>query len=238
MSNFCFAQKEWSVFGRVINHEFKTPISSITITNTRSKSIVVSNREGDFYIRAADGDSLIASGVGFGKLGMKWKEGMKNIRFELNAEAIVLDEVIVTDKRSETLAKEIERFLKETPNAASIKRDIMGNIVGTNGLSNGGAGIGISIDALYELWSKEGKANRKAAELEYQDLKKFYVSLRYNKYKIGDLTGFKGQELTQFMDYCKLSDDFVLSATDYDLTYEIFKCKKNYRRSFFPTVED
>lgn len=232
------AQKEWSVFGKVINHKSKSPSGGITITNKRTKSIVVTNNKGDFYIRAADGDSLIATGIGFGKLGIKWQLGMKNIRIELEQQAIALAEVVVTDKKSETLEKEIRKFLEETPNAASMKKDIQGNIISTAPLSSGRGGMGISIDALYDLWSKEGKANRKAAELEYQDIKQYYISLRYNKRKVGDLTELKGRELDDFMAYCKLSDDFVLHASDYDLIYEIYKCRRTFRRSFFPSVEN
>lgn len=238
ISQETLAQKEWSVFGKVINHKSKNPTSSITITNTRTKSVVVTNSDGDFYTRAADGDSLIATGVGFGRLGILWKQGMKNIRIELDQQAIALDEVVVTDKRNETLEKEIRRFLRETPNAASMKRDIIGNVVSTAPLSTGAGGIGISIDALYDLWSKEGKANRKAAELEYQDLKRFYVSLRYNKRKVAVLTSLEGQELDDFMEFCKLGNDFVLHASDYDLNYEILNCRKNFKRSFFPRVEN
>jgi hypothetical protein len=238
LSKESFAQKEWSVFGKVINHKSKSPVGSITITNKRTRSVVVTNKEGDFYIRAAFGDSLIATGIGFGKLGFLFKEGMKNVRIELNQEAIALEEVVITDKKNETLEKEIKRFLEETPNAASMKRDIIGNVVSTAPLSTGAGGIGISIDALYDLWSKEGKANRKAAELEYQDLKQFYVSLRYNKRKVAVLTSLEGQELDDFMTFCKLSNDFVLSASDYDLNYEILNCRKNFKRSFFPRVEN
>lgn len=238
VANEVHAQKEWSVFGRVINHKSKGALGSITITNKRTKSVVVTNSSGDFYTRAANGDSLIATGIGFGRLGLLWKEGMKNIRIELDQQAIALEEVVVTDKKNETLEKEIKRFLEETPNAASMKRDILGNVVSLAPLSTGAGGMGISIDALYDLWSKEGKANRKAAELEYQDIKNYYISLRYNKRKVADLTDLEGAELDEFMEYCKLGNEFVLTATDYDLTYEILRCRRKFRRSFRPTLEN
>ncbi len=192
--------------------------------------------EGDFFIRAAEGDSLIATSVGFGRYAIKWDKSQKEPVFSLDQTAIALEEIVVKDKKSETIEREIKAFLDNPTNAKTMRRDILGNMVSAGTSNPSGGGMSISIDALYDLWSKEGKSKRKAAELEYQDVKKFYVELRYNKRKVSSITGFKDQELDDFMNFCKLSDDFVLNANDYDLTYEIFRCRREFAHSAIPGV--
>lgn len=231
-------QKLWSVYGKVLNEQNGRPLSSLKVTNQRNNHIVVTNSSGDFYIRAAEGDSLIISGIGFGRYPLYWDKSVGNPTINLEQQAIALDEVVVRDKRSETIEREIKAFLENPHNAETMKRDIMGNLVNMSAAGGLGGGAGLSIDAMYDLWSKEGKANRKAAELEYQDIKRYYIELRYNKGKVANITNLKEPELSEFMDYCRLADEFVLKANDYDLTYQIMLCLREFNNtSSFPVLK-
>lgn len=231
-----FAQKEWSVYGTILNFENQRPLSGITITNIRTGRIVVSNEKGDFYTRAAEGDSIIASGIGFAPLKVQWDRSLGKLRFGLQQTAISLEEVVVKDKRNETLEREIKNFLDHPENGATLKKNIMGDIISMSGSGGLGAGAGISIDALYELWSKEGKTRRKAADLEYQEIKDMYLDLRFNARKVAHITGLEGEELERFMQFCKPGEDFILKATDYELTYQIFQCKKDFQAQSSPIL--
>ena len=224
-------QKLWSVYGKVVNEQNNRPLSSLTITNQRSNHVVVTNVSGDFFIRAAEGDSLMISGVGFGQTSFYWDKKIGNPTIGLKQQAIALDEVVVRDKRSETIEREIKEFLQNPHNAQTMKRDILGNMVNLSAAGGLGGGAGLSIDAMYDLWSKEGKANRKAAELEYQGLKRFYIELRYNKGKVANITNLSEPDLSEFMHYCQLTDDFVLNASDYDLTYQIMMSLREFNNT-------
>ena len=231
-------QKLWSVYGKIVNEQNNRPLSSLTVSNKRTKHVVVTNSTGDFYIRAAEGDSLIISGIGFGNTAFYWDKKVGNPTIGLKQQAIALAEVVVKDKRSETIEREIKEFLQNPRNAQTMKRDIMGNMVNMSAAGGLGGGAGLSIDAMYDLWSKEGKANRKAAELEYQDLKRFYIELRYNKRKVADITNLSEPDLTELMQYCQLTDDFILSASDYDLTYQIMLCLREFNNTAsFPVLK-
>ncbi len=162
---------------------------------------------------------------------------MKAPVFGMDQTAIALAEVVVKDKKSATLEKEIKAFLDNPVNAKSMKKDIMGNMVSAGTSNPTGGGISISIDAIYELMSKEGKANRKAAELEYQDVRRYYIDLRYNARKVGNILSIQDPELAEFMKYCTLADEFVLNASDYDLTYEIFKCYREWSLKTAPRLK-
>lgn len=214
-----------------MNAETDRPLSSLMVTNQRTKHVVVTNKTGDFYIRAAEGDSLLISGIGFGRTAIFWDKSVGNPTIGLMQQAIALEEVVVRDKRSETIEREIKAFLENPRNAETMKRDIMGNMVRTSAAGGLGGGAGLSIDAMYDLWSKEGKANRRAAELEYQDLRRFYIELRYNKRKVANITNLKDPDLDEFMNYCKLGEAFILEANDYDLTYQIMMCLREFNNT-------
>ena len=236
-SQLAFAQKQWSVFGKVVNEENYKPISSLTVTNQRTNHVVVTNADGDFYIRAAEGDSLIITGIGYGRKAVYWDKSIEDFVVGVEQTAIGLAEVIVKDKRTETIEREIKEFLENPHNSATMKRDIMGNLVQLSGSGGLGGGAGISIDALYDLWSKEGKNRRKAAEMEYQDLKRFYITLRYNKGKVATITKLTEPDLSEFMNYCQLNDSFILEASDYDLTYQILMCLREFNNTAsFPSL--
>lgn len=231
-------QKLWSVYGKVLNSQNQRPLSSLTVTNQRTEHVVVTNKSGDFFIRAAEGDSLIIKGIGFGETAIYWDKAVGHPTIGLEQQAIALEEVVVRDKRSETIEREIKAFLENPRNAQSMKRDIVGNLVKTTAAGGLGGGAGLSIDALYDLWSKEGKSKRKAAELEYQDLRRFYIELRHNKGKVATITNLKDPDLTEFMEYCRLGDEFILNASDYDLTYQIMVCLREFNNTAsFPVLK-
>lgn len=229
-----FAQKNHTVYGKVVDVDSKKPINSVTVTNGRTKQRAVSNDKGDFFIWAAAGDSILVSSVGYKSAGILWDGKDNSPTIFMKLEAIALPEFVVKEKRIENLEKEIQDFLNNPYGSKEIRQEILKSMskIGSSSdptQAGGPAVASISIDALYELWSKEGKSNRKVADLKMEDARKFYVAIRYNATLVSHLTGLKGEELADFMSFCKLDDDFVLRASDYDLTYEILKCYKEFK---------
>lgn len=222
------AQKERTVYGKVVDVENDKPINSVTIINKRTKQRAVSNAKGDFFIWATVGDSILTVAVGYKDGGIKYDGTSNKPTITMKRDAIALAEVVVTEKRNENLKAEIDAFLRNPGGAEAMRDEIRGNMLQTQNLSQ--PGIGISIDALYDMYSKQGKSRQKVAELEMLDAKKFYAELRYNKRWVSYLTKLEGEELDIFMKFCPMTDDYILRASDYDLTYEVFKCFRQFKR--------
>jgi hypothetical protein len=223
--------QEKSIYGKVLLLDSNKPIALVNVTNQRSKQIVVTNDRGDFYIRAQKGDSIIISSVGFQRLGIKFDGINKEPVIKIKQEAIPLGALVVKDKKSENLYQEIQDFLNNPQDGKSIKNETLKKLINTN-TSSGAGSVGVSIDALYELFSKEGKSKRKVAQFQYEDAKKFYAQLRYNKQVVSHITGLQNEQLDYFMKYCELPEEFILRATDYDLTYRILSCHQNLKKKF------
>ncbi len=78
---------------------------------------------------------------------------------------------------------------------------------------------------LYGQFSKEAKTKRLMAKLNILDK----VRTRYNPSVISRITGLKDEkEIQKLMDYCKLQDQFILNATDYELYAAIMSCYTEY----------
>ncbi len=221
--------QERSVYGRVIDSTRHEGINGLIIQNKTSGQMVNSNKSGDFYIRAVAGDSLIVMDIGYERAGTIYDGQNRYPVIASKTQPIMLREVVITEKRWGELQNEINDFLDNPQNAGAIRKEILGNLVNSNTSAPGV--LGISIDGLYELWSKQGKLNRKVADLKYNDIKEFYVGLKYNRKTILQITKLEDHEIDDFMVYCKPNEDFILRANDYEITNKILACLKEYRTS-------
>jgi CarboxypepD_reg-like domain len=224
---FTFSQ-ERSVYGKVIDASTKKGIPSLNILNKRTNQVVATNESGDFYIRAIAGDSVLITSFGYNRKGIQWDGKERNPVFEVKLQPFMLQELVVKDKKMSELHKEIQDFLANPNDSKAIRNEILKSMLNTN---TSQPGIGISIDALYQMFSKEGKMNRKLADMQFQDAKGFYADLKYNKQVVTQITHLKDEDLDDFMVFCKPTQEFILNATDYELTFKILKCLGDFRNT-------
>jgi len=222
-----FAQQTY-VLGRAIDKVTKKGVPSATVVNKNTKQITRTGENGNFLVKASKGDSIKISSVGYKNGGIAWDGTHTEPIIEMPQDAIVLKEVTVKDKRLEVIRKQIDELLAAPEASTKLKWKDISNLINTNTtLPNGG--IGISIDGLYQLFSKEGKTRRKLEAMKQEDLRKLLVEYRYNPEYVSFVTKLKGQDLKNFMKHCNLPDTFILTANDYDLTYEVFRCLEEYK---------
>jgi hypothetical protein len=225
---FSAFSQEKSVYGKVIDSSTKKGIASLNILNKRTNQVVATNDTGDFYIRALVGDSVLIASFGYNRKGILWDGKERNPVLEVRLQPIMLKELVVKDKKLSELHKEIQDFLANPNDSKAIRNEILKSMMNTN---TSQPGIGISIDALYQMFSKEGKMNRKLADLQFQDAKNFYADLKYNKQTVTQITHLRDEDLDDFMAFCKPTQDFILNATDYELTFKILKCLGDFRNT-------
>jgi hypothetical protein len=83
--------------------------------------------------------------------------------------------------------------------------------------------LGSPISLLYDLLSHEGKSRRKYLEIKEEEPRKLKIEAKYNREIVKNITGLDGQDLKEFMDTCKFSDDYLLTTSDYLLYAEIIR---------------
>jgi hypothetical protein len=80
------------------------------------------------------------------------------------------------------------------------------------------------ISALYEMFGKRPRQQRKLQDLVMRRATEEAVATRYNRDVVANYTGLSGDDLTEFMRYCPVSDEFILTASDYELAARIYRC--------------
>ncbi|UTA68250.1 carboxypeptidase-like regulatory domain-containing protein [Emticicia sp. 21SJ11W-3] len=222
-----FAQQTY-VLGKAIDKTTRKGVPSATVVNKNTRQITRTGENGNFLVKASKGDSIKISSVGYKNAGIEWDGVTTEPVIEMPQDAIMLPEVTIKDRRLEIIRKQIDELLAAPEASNKMKWKDISNLINTNTtLPNGG--IGISIDGLYQLFSKEGKTRRKLEAMKQEDLRKLLVEYRYNAEYVSYVTKLKGQELKNFMKYCNLPDTFILTANDYDLTFEVFRCLEDYK---------
>ena len=205
--------------GIVFDKETKERIAIVDIKNVTTGQSIYNNLKGEFNIEANDGDILIFSKQYY------FSDTIKVLNH--NSQAIYL-------KRSSIQLQQVNiRDSAVTPEQklAATKRDytkIYGVLSDKDLLSvSPGSGAGISIDALWNMFSREGKNAQHLRDEIQQDYYQNVIDYRFNRTLVNRITGLKDGQLTSFMQRYRPGYWFAANASEYDFDTYI---KANYKR--------
>jgi hypothetical protein len=211
------AQTPKFIIGKVLDQENGKGVNSATVMNPRTRAIGRTNAAGAFYLNVSPGDSVIVMSPSHGRAGLKWdgttREPQLVMKRQLADDVINLPTLTVREVR-----KELEQILRE-PEA---RKNLSGEEIFSLAQS--------PITLLYELFSKQARAHRKAAVISQQHRKQMLANYRVEliAQRATDLP--TSEAIEQFRDYCNFNDDFVLQASEYDLTFALLQRYKQYSR--------
>ncbi|MHB1178396.1 MAG: carboxypeptidase-like regulatory domain-containing protein [Daejeonella sp.] len=209
--------------GIVFDVNSKQRLTRVYIFNTRTGAGFYNNTKGEFKANAREGDILVAALQGYGVDTVSVKSE-NTILFYLRRNSIQLQEVVVRDSLK-TPADQLKQTQEEYKTAYSkgTVKDVF-----TTGGSNGGGGAGLSITALYNLLSKEGRNARMLQKIIERDYRDAMIEYRYTRNLVTNVTGLSGAKLTDFKQQYKPGYYFILEANDYELIQYIKKAYQSY----------
>ena len=213
-----FAQEK-HVDGIVVDKYTNDRIAIVNIRNVTTGHDIYDNLKGEYNIAASIGDILVFTKEGYYPDTLK-VENYNSQAVYLKRTAIQLDEVTIRDT-----------VLNPQARLAATKRDynkVYGSLSDKDLLSVvPGEGAGLSIDALWNSFSRSGRnAERLRNEIQ-SDYYQNVIDYRYNRTFVGKITGLKDEQLTEFMRRYRPGYWFVMNASEYDfITY----IKANYKR--------
>jgi hypothetical protein len=222
-------------------------IQSAHVVNISGTTGTTSTIEGQFRITVSAGDTLRITCIGYDAL-------RYHVPADRNSPVIPLHLVMRPDTLqitgvtiypwpadAQALKLAILAMEDQTPKVPDLKLNdpkyyntpIAGSLpeAPIPGMANPGLTYTIQgpITALYDAFSKEGKSRRKYEMLVNQDQKKVVAARRYNAEVVKHITSFKSdKEIQDFMLFCNLSVDFIVSSTEYDLYKAIHECLLAY----------
>lgn len=237
-----------SIEGFITNSQGKY-IENVHVVNVTGSRGTTSNWQGQFKINAYPGDTLRATCVGYipfnyhiPRYGQSPVIPM-HIVLQVDTLEISGVEIYPWPADAKALKEAVLAMEDQTPKVTDLKLNdpkfyntpLPGGQLpqssSTPGLANPGLTVTIPgpITALYDAFSKEGKSKRKFESLINQDVKKVVAARRYNAEIVKQVTSFKtDKEIQDFMLYCNLSIDFIVSSTEYDLYKAIHECMLAY----------
>ena len=221
LSGLCHAQTPRFIIGKVLDQQDGKGVNNATVINPRTQAMGRTNAAGAFYLDVRPGDSVIVTSPSHGRAGLKWdgltKDPQLVMKRQLADDVISLPTLTVRGRRESEIRKELEQILRE-PEA---RKNLSGEQVFSLAQS--------PITLLYELFSKSARAGRKAAVISQQHRKRMLANYRVELIT-QRATDLQGETIETFRDYCNFNDDFVLQASEYDLTFAVLQRYKNYSR--------
>lgn len=210
------------VQGFVIDHGSKARLAKVYIYNGTLDEGIYNTPKGEFKIKASVGDTLFAILQGYA-VDTLVVRGSSAIYFQLKSLSIQLKEVAIRGKKL-TPKEEYEKKLKEykyTLDKGSSK-DL---------LNLGPGGVGLGIDAVYNLLSREGKNARHLQKILERDYRESIIDYRFNADFVKMALQTDDNETEDFMQQYRPTYLFVLSASDYEFIVFLRNSYATYKRN-------
>ncbi len=224
------------VQGFTLQRDSMTRVPYVTIVNKRSRFGTISADNGYFSIYAQRGDTLEFSAINLQTatyvLPAYYAADRIAVRAVMNSKTYQLTEVVVRPYSEKQFKKDF-LALQLPDDELDLQLPAIPRLATPSSVAQNGAGIGVAIGgpitAIYNQFSREGKSRRKLAALMAVDQRKKMYAAKVNRDFVGHITGLSGNDLEQFMQYCKLSEEFVLEANEYDVAMALQDCLKSFK---------
>ena len=206
-----------TVRGQVFDSDSISPMPFAYAVNNNSSIGTLTDVDGKFTLRAHIGDTLSFSHLGYGvtkifthtlkgsvkDLHLSIKVVLKQKASELKTVSIISNSF--SKERKESYVRRIDEYNRGLSNAASSP-----------------------ITAMYYLWSKKGKELKKLSGLYDQLLIDEFREFRLSPEKVRMITGNDTLDVKEFLPHCFLPDQFIMSASDYELFFAVKQCYSQY----------
>lgn len=216
-----FAQQK-TVPGFVVDKDTKLRLAKVYIYNSSVDEGFYNNTKGEFTAPVKLGDTLFAALSGHAMDTVVYR-GQSAIIFQLRSMGIRLKEVSIYGKAKtpqELYKSKLEEYKYKLDKGSS--KDL---------LNLGMGGVGLGIDAIYNLLSREGKNARHLQKILEKDYKEEVIDYRYRPNYVSALIDIKEENLQDFMTQYRPTYQFVLNASEYQFIQFVKNSYASYKRN-------
>ncbi len=232
------AQNEnvYDIKGQIQNAANDLPIFNVNIININTVKGTVSNKDGDFSIKASINDTLYFSYVGFKSMQVKvtddWVK-FGDVKVKMTEVAIALEEVTVKDIK---LTGYLEIDAKNIPVYEDFRYQISGLDYGYEGGSYQKSSFSKTLDAifnpadlLYKTFGKKPKQMRKIRKMKEDESIRDLLVDKYNRETLSAVLQISINDIEEILKRCNFSKPFIKEANDLQLLDAISNCYENYK---------
>jgi hypothetical protein len=223
------SSKVYTFSGKVIDDE-NVPVVFAHVVNKKRGLATITDSTGYFRIMAVNKDSIRISAIGFYTksifINFSNKKDTALQIIKMTKKTYEIATVNIYELRWQVFKSEfMEQKVEEDKTAVRIT-NWMANLLPAGELTRiyqSTMAPGFAIN-----WkTKADKSRKKVAEME----KKYQlIAPKFNDKMVTEITGLKGQEIYDFMQFCNFKEDFIIQATEYELMEEILRLWKEYHK--------
>lgn len=221
--------------GEVFSQENGEKVPFVHIVNKNSNLGTYSDLNGNFEIFITSNDTIVFSAVGYKKIEFTLSEidfslQEYKIKIFLDISYIQLSTVDIYAFKDEAVFKrdilnlqlpETPKYIIDLPQSQFLSaHDINPSLT-----------LGGPISAIQNIFSKEAREHKKYAEALNEAPNQEIIRKKFNRKIIEDVTGLKEEGLSEFILYCKITDDFILKSSEYEIIEMINSCYKSFLTS-------
>jgi len=212
------------------SYEEKKPIAYAHILNNGLNIGTTSDTLGFFTIVMRRSDSLYISALGFKKsyfsLPGFWPSNHFSGTIPVRKKIYMIDPVSVEGfgNYAQFRRKVISSIPPKTPVEESL--EYIHEITREEAIKYNKVNVGFN----FSMKTQEEKSLIKLQKILDQQRKQQIIREKFNEENVGELTGLQGQELKDFMIYCRLSEEFLINTSEYDILFMVKSSYRAYKR--------
>lgn len=224
-----------TIRGKVLNAADDIPLQNVNIINLTTVEGSITNRNGEFEIRAAVNDTLYFTYLGFKPIQVKITEDWKkygNVKIKMTEVGFALEEVHLENFK---LTGYLEIDAKNIPLYDDYRYQIAGM---DKGYEAGGSQSGFSkaltnvfspFDFLHNVFGSKPRQMRKIQKMKEDDEIIRLLENKYDRQTLSALLQINKDDLHKILRECEYSKTFIQTANDLQVLDAISDCYENYR---------
>ena len=227
---------EGFINGAVLSSSTDQPLQNVNIVNLTNLKGAITNKEGEFEIKAQVDDTLFFSYLGYKTLQVRvsadWvKYG--NVKIKMTEVGIALDEVVVQEIQ---LTGYLEIDAKRIPIYNNSRFSISGLNTGYEGGKTQPGAVSKVINAifnpadlLYNLFGKKPEQLKKMRKMKEDDKVRNLLEKKFDRETLVALLQIDRNDIDAILNNCNYSDNFIVTANDLQILDAISECYEEYR---------
>lgn len=224
------------ISGKVLNAATDQKLESVHIVNLSQVIGTITNKEGDFKIKANVNDTLYFTYIGFKPLKVRvtndWTK-FGDVKIKMTELGIALEEVVIADVQ---LTGYLEIDAKRIPVYNNYRYSISGLNSGYEGGSRQPGAVNKVLgaifnpaDFLYNMFSKRGGELRKLRKMKKDDEIRNLLEKKFDRETLMALLQIEKLDLDEILRNCNYSTDFIKFANDLQIMDAISECYEEYK---------
>jgi len=231
-----WAQEGEVINGVVINDASDIALENVNIVNLNQVIGTTTDPEGKFDLRAAVNDTLFFSYLGFKSIRVRvTNDWMKygEVKIKMTELGIALEQV-------ELKPVELTGYVEVDAKLIPIYDNYRYRIAGFSGGYEGGksqpgavskvlSSIFNPADFLYNVFGKRPKQMRKLRKMKEDDEIRNLLQSKFDRETLMAVLQLEREDLSEILNNCSYSSDFILSANDLQILDAISECYEEFR---------